>query len=167
MKEKFLNKLLLFFGISVLSFLNLACFSKEKPKQVTPVIESIDEEDLDEDIVIEEVEADKSESGFRTLEEKWDDFKHKTSYKTKDEMIFFAEDIFHQVSSKDIEKKMQLSFYLMEAYQKRKDNDNAKKYAEHYKSFFKLKTGGKAFQKHQSMIDFKEKLTEKWGPSEE
>ncbi|MCO4783559.1 MAG: hypothetical protein KC646_14630 [Candidatus Cloacimonetes bacterium] len=162
-----MSKFLLIFCIVILAFANLGCFTKKAPKKVAPIVSTVDEDDLE--VVDEPIEEEitNSDSGFRTLEEKWDDFKYKTSYKTKDEMIFFAEDIFHQIPSKDIEKKMQLSFYLMEAYQKRKDNDNAKKYAEHYKNFFKLKTGGKAFQKHQSMIDFKEKLSEKWGPSEE
>jgi hypothetical protein len=165
---RFLNKLLLVCCIFTLALINLGCFSKEKPKKIIPVVSSIVDEDIIvEDEVVDEVISKAPESGFRTFDEKWNDFKYKTSYRTKDEMMFFAEDIFHQVPSKDIEKKMQLSFYLMEAYQKRKDNNNTKKYAEHYKSFFKLNTGGKAFQKHQSMINFKEKLSETWGPSEE
>ena len=163
-----MNKLLLVCCIFALAFVNLGCFSKAKPKKIIPVVSLI----VDKDIVEDEVEVEDEvvskglASGFLTFDEKWNNFKYRTSYRTKDEMIFLAEDIYHQVPSKDIEKKMQLSFYLMEAYQKRKDNNNAKKYAEHYKSFFKLNTGGKAFQKHQSMIDFKEKLSETWGLSE-
>ncbi|MCJ8345793.1 hypothetical protein MJH12_09650 [bacterium] len=164
-----MNKFLFFFGILLLSFCNIACFSKKK-KVIPPVVEIIDdfEEDLEDPIDLDDDENDKkSPSGFRTAEEKWEDFQYKSSYRTMDEMVFFAENIFHETPSKNIDRKMQLSFYLMEAFQKRKDNDNAKKYADHYKTFFKLKTGGKAFQKHQSMLKFKEKLDEHWSFSEE
>ncbi|PCJ20358.1 MAG: hypothetical protein COB02_04810 [Candidatus Cloacimonadota bacterium] len=155
--------------ISILSFANIGCFSKKEVKkpidiQITDEIDDSDEETYEtKEFKLE----DTQKTGFRTFEEKWDDFKYKTSYRSKDEMVFFAENIFQQLPAKDIERKMQISFYLMEAFQKRKDNENAKKYADHYKTFFQLKTGGKAFQKHQSMIEFKEKLTENWSISEE
>lgn len=127
----------------------------------TEVEEESEELDEFEDLSVD-VSEDEASSYSMTIDEKFEQFREKLEYTQDVDLVHYARDLYNQLPLNDTKKRLELSFFLSQAYKKRGEMDEASQYSKEFESMIKANTGGKAFREHQQMKKSTEIMSRQW-----
>lgn len=145
------------------------CCTKEPSPPLKQAIPVAEEESLDdpEPSIDEIFEEEESSSTVRSFEQRWEDFRKRLKYSKGTDLIFYAEELYDEVPREDRKRRMELSFFLLEHYQKKGNRQKAKEYTQVYRKLLQATMGGVEFQNHAKEKTGSQWAGEKWEDAQE
>ena len=144
------NHLLSFFPVALLFLFLAGCCQKQLPPLAfTKEPPEVQPQSTSQDLPVQKVNTAENSHpvGF---EEKWADFRRRTRYSSRRELVFYAQELFDLAPPTAHKKRLELSFFLMQAYKERGTKNRAEEYGAHYRRILKAMTGGSGFQDHSA-----------------
>jgi hypothetical protein len=102
-----------------------------------------------------------------TFAEKWQDFQRQLQYRPETELIYYAEGLLTRAPRSDLQKRMELSFFLQNAYIKKGQREKAGEYGTLFTELQKQLMSGAHFRQHNERKQTTAELVEKWRKSGE
>lgn len=85
-----------------------------------------------------------------SLEQKWQDFRKRSSISRPEDLLYYAEELYDSMGSHDVIRRMELAFFISQVYKRKGNTDKAKIFSQHYLEHLQAQKGGKSFKSHQS-----------------
>lgn len=126
-------------------------------EQTQALLESVDS--VEDSSIVSEDDSYKP----RTYEEKWIDFKQRLASSQAEELVYYAEELYDALAPGDVVRRMELAFFIAQAYRKKGNSDKAKIFSQYYLDHLKIQQGGKSFRAHQENQSAVKKIMTKIG----
>lgn len=97
-----------------------------------------------------------------TFAEKWQEFQRLLTYRSETELIYYAEGLLLQVPRADLQKRMELNFFLQNAYIKKGQREKAGEYGTMFLELQKQLMSGTRFREHIDQKKRVKSFAEKW-----
>lgn len=165
-KRMYLLSLLVVFSL----FLGGCCEKRPRPPLPSElVMETVDEQELleDDSVPAYQLTSDQEPYQVMTFDERWSEFQRRLKNKSDVDLVYDAERLFAFAPKNERKKRMELSFFLQTAHNKRGDKEKAAEYAAIYQKLIKDTIQGVEFRKHSSMKKMVGGFGEKWKEDDE
>jgi len=138
-----------------ISLILCGCCVKERTLTHVPVSENFQSESPELPETLESLEQENksvmdSEYTPLSLEQKWEDFRKRSSISQPEDLLYYAEELYDAMGPDDVIRRMELAFFISQVYRRKGNTDKAKIFSQHYLDHLQVQKGGKSFKSHQS-----------------